>query len=126
MYMIYNLPELDRMSRALSRLETALLTKRTVSSASRNALIQGNDNANPPLDMAQENQMLRLQCEEMRGQLKQAHLLLAEILGHDINIDALPSGANSDDKNKLESSNSSANKIHLNDLRNTDDEEYNG
>ncbi|MCH9845381.1 MAG: hypothetical protein K0U39_07715 [Alphaproteobacteria bacterium] len=120
--MIYNLPELDRMSRALSRLETALLTKRTVLSASQNAINDIRSNGDAPIDLIQENQMLRLQCQEMRQQLQQTHLLLAELLGHEVNIDE--GGISTE--NKLESASAFADKLRLDDLRNDNEEEHNG
>ncbi len=72
--MVYHLPELDRMSRALSRLETALLTQRSPTTSV--SAFEGSNN-----DTIQKNQTLRLQCQEMREQLQQAHLLLGELLG---------------------------------------------
>ncbi len=120
--MIYNLPELDRMSRALSRLETALLTKRTALTASQNAINNIQENRDSSSGLAQENQMLRLQCQEMRQQLQQTHLLLAEILGHDVMVD----GNIISEENDLESATISADKLRLGSLRNDDDEEHNG
>ncbi|MCH9853804.1 MAG: hypothetical protein K0U45_09930 [Alphaproteobacteria bacterium] len=133
--MIYNLPELDRMSRALSRLETALLTKRTALPLSGNVPkhLQNNshENAASATDLAQENQMLRLQCQEMREQLQQAHSLLAEILGHQTNIDEQNAPENISQQNPsapydIKKLVASADKIKLHDLRNDDDEEHNG
>ncbi|MCH9845264.1 MAG: hypothetical protein K0U39_07120 [Alphaproteobacteria bacterium] len=136
--MIYNLPELDRMSRALSRLETALLTKRTALPASQNAINDSRSHVEAPTDLEQENQMLRLQCQEMRQQLQQAHLLLAEILGHDVTADRADIdgadidgvGASDGDElesfDSLESTRASADKLRLGNLRNDNDEEHNG
>ena len=67
--MAYYLPELDRMSKALSRLETALLTHRRPN-------FDGDEND----DLHAENQKLRMQCEMLKKQLYDAQHILSEIL----------------------------------------------
>ena len=71
--MAYYLPELDRMSKALSRLETALLTHRRPN-------FDGDEND----DLHAENQKLRMQCEMLKKQLYDAQHVLSEILDDEI------------------------------------------
>ena len=71
--MAYYLPELDRMSKALSRLETALLTHRRPN-------FDGDEND----DLHAENQKLRMQCEMLKKQLYDAQHILSEILDDEI------------------------------------------
>ena len=78
--MAYYLPELDRMSKALSRLETALLTHRRPN-------FDGDEND----DLHAENQKLRMQCEMLKKQLYDAQHVLSEILDDEI------AGDNQDD-----------------------------
>ena len=69
--MVYHLPELDRISRALSRLETALLTYRPTSS--------DNDEQQQLVPLA-EYQRVQEECQQMQKMLRQTHLLLADLL----------------------------------------------
>lgn len=77
--MVYHLPELDRISRALSRLETALLTHRpNGNEAGGNE--SGGEDSHVPLAHYQH---LQQECQQMEAMLRQTHSLLASLL--DIN-----------------------------------------
>ncbi len=70
--MAYHLPELDRISKALSRLETALLTNRRS--------YKNEDSGIDDTVLQEENQKLQLQCELLEKQLYEVQLVLVDLL----------------------------------------------